>query len=80
LVRDAAARRADWSAPHRLRRWARTRRSENTVAACGFDTINTLFSNDEMHLTLLRGPALGAAGRLPPLLDTLWRRAAGLRS
>jgi ubiquinone biosynthesis UbiH/UbiF/VisC/COQ6 family hydroxylase len=80
LVRDAASRRADWAAPHRLQRWARNRRSDNTVAACGFDTINTLFSNDEMHLTLLRGLALGTAGRLPPVVDALWRNAAGMRS
>lgn len=79
LVREAAGRRADWSAPHRLRRWARNRRSDNTVAAYGFDAINTLFSNDELHLTLLRGLALGAAGRMPPVVDMLWRGAAGLQ-
>jgi 2-octaprenyl-3-methyl-6-methoxy-1,4-benzoquinol hydroxylase len=37
-----------------------------------------LFSNDEMHLTLLRGPLLGLAGRLPPLANLFWRRASGL--
>ncbi len=78
LVRDAARRRVDWTAPQRLRRWARTRRSENAVAAYGFDAINTVFSNDEMHLTLLRGSLLGAAGRMPPLLSAFWKRAAGL--
>ena len=77
LVREARARRVDWSAPYRLQRWARTRRSDNTLAAYGFDTINAVFSNDEMHLTLLRGLALGAAGQLPPLVSTLWRSAAG---
>lgn len=78
LVRDAARRRVEWSAPQRLRRWARTRRSENTVAAYGFEAINRVFSNDEMHLTLLRGPLLGVAGRLPPLLSAFWKRASGL--
>ncbi|WP_349811062.1 UbiH/UbiF family hydroxylase [Xanthomonas dyei] len=76
-VRAALAKRADWAAPRRLQRWARTRRSENTVAAYGFDAINNVFSNDEMHLTLLRGAALGLAGRLPPLVDVLWQRASG---
>ncbi|WP_372391672.1 UbiH/UbiF family hydroxylase [Xanthomonas sp. NCPPB 3582] len=76
-VRNALARRADWAAPHRLQRWARTRRSENTVAAYGFDAINSVFSNDDMHLTLLRGSVLGLAGRLPPLVDLLWKRASG---
>ena len=78
LVRGARQRRADWVAPHRLRRWARVRRSENTVAAYGFDAINTVFSNDEMHLTLARGALLGLAGRMPPLLSLFWRRASGV--
>ncbi|KAB7767003.1 UbiH/UbiF family hydroxylase [Xanthomonas maliensis] len=77
LVRTALAKRVDWAAPHRLQRWARTRRSENTVAAYGFDAINTVFSNDDMHLTLLRGSVLGLAGQLPPLVDLLWRQASG---
>lgn len=78
LVADAQSRRADWTSPHRLARWARTRRSENAVAAYAFGGINRLFSNDEMHATLLRGPLLGLAGRLPPLAGLLWRRASGL--
>ncbi|WP_269790190.1 UbiH/UbiF family hydroxylase [Stenotrophomonas sp. Iso1] len=78
LVRTALQRRQDWSAPHRLQRWARTRRSENTVAAYSFDAINKVFSNDEMHLTLARGALLGLAGRMPPLLSLFWKRASGL--
>ena len=57
-IRTAQARRADWAAPHRLERWARQRRSENATAAYAFDGINRLFSTDEMHLTLVRGPLL----------------------
>ena len=78
VVRDAQQRRADWAAPHRLRRWARLRRSDNTVAAYGFDAINKVLSNDEMHLTLARGALLGLAGRMPPLLSLFWKRASGL--
>lgn len=78
LVRDARQRRQEWSTPHRLQRWARTRRSENTVAAYSFDAINKVFSNDEMHLTLARGALLGMAGRMPPLLSLFWKRASGL--
>ena len=78
LVRAARQRRQDWSAPHRLQRWARTRRSENTVAAYSFDAINKVFSNDEMHLTLARGPLLGLAGKMPPLMSMFWKRASGL--
>ncbi|WP_312367384.1 UbiH/UbiF family hydroxylase [Stenotrophomonas sp.] len=78
LVREARQRRQDWSSPHRLQRWARTRRSENTVAAYSFDAINKVFSNDEMHLTLARGALLGLAGKMPPLMSLFWKRASGL--
>jgi 2-octaprenyl-3-methyl-6-methoxy-1,4-benzoquinol hydroxylase len=71
--------RADWTAPHRLARWARARKSENAMAAHAFDGINRLFSNDALAATLLRGPLLGLAGRLPPLANALWRRASGSR-
>lgn len=74
----ASARKADWTAPHRLARWARSRASENALAAHAFDGINRLFSSEGMHRTLLRGPLLGIAGRLPAVRHALWRRAAGL--
>ncbi|WP_045737593.1 UbiH/UbiF family hydroxylase [Xanthomonas sp. MUS 060] len=78
LVRRAQARGVDWAAPHRLARWARARRSDNTVAAYGFHTINRVFSNDDLHLTLLRGPLLGLAGKLPLLMHAFWKRASGI--
>lgn len=77
MVIAAQRRRRDWSSPQALARWARVRRSENTLAAHAFDGINRVFSNDAMAATLLRGPLLGLAGRLPPLTAALWRRAAG---
>ncbi|WP_305806328.1 UbiH/UbiF family hydroxylase [Stenotrophomonas sp. YIM B06876] len=77
LVRDAQKHRRAWDAPHRLQRWARQRRSQNTLAAKSFTAINTLFSNDELHLTLARGPAMGMAGKLPPLLSAFWKHASG---
>jgi 2-octaprenyl-3-methyl-6-methoxy-1,4-benzoquinol hydroxylase len=76
--REAGARGADFAAPHRLARWARDRRSDNTVAAYAFETINRAFSNHAMLPTLLRGHALGLASRLPPLTRALWKHAAGL--
>ena len=88
-LRDVAAL-ARWVAPsatrraeprlstQRLQRWARERRSENTVAAYGFEGINRVFSNDEMHLTLARGRVLGCTGKWPPLLQAFWKRAAGM--
>jgi 2-octaprenyl-3-methyl-6-methoxy-1,4-benzoquinol hydroxylase len=74
----ARASRLDWSAPDRLARWARTRKSENAVAAHAFDGINRIFGSRAAVPTLLRGPLLGLAGRVPPLAHLLWRRASGL--
>jgi 2-octaprenyl-3-methyl-6-methoxy-1,4-benzoquinol hydroxylase len=61
-----------------LARWARTRVSENAVAAYSFETINRVFSNNAVLPTLLRGHLLGIAGKLPPLAQFLWKRAAGV--
>jgi 2-octaprenyl-3-methyl-6-methoxy-1,4-benzoquinol hydroxylase len=78
MVTDAQARHADFTSPQRIARWARTRRSENAASAHAFGAINALFSNDAMATTLLRGPLLGLAGKLPPLAHALWRHAAGV--
>lgn len=76
---DAAQRAgADWAAPARLARWARGRKSENALAAHAFEGINRLYGSDSMAATLLRGPLLGLAGKLPPLTHMLWKKAAGL--
>jgi len=77
-VRSALERRVDWAAPHRLQRWARRRRSDNTVSAYAFEGINRLFSNADPLAVLARGPLLGLAGKLPPLRRALWRHAAGV--
>jgi len=77
-VQDAAARRVDWASAHRLQRWARRRRSDNTVSALAFEGINRLFSNLQPLPVLARGPLLGLAGKLPPLQRALWRHAAGV--
>lgn len=61
-----------------LARWARTRYSENTVAAMAFENINRVFSNDNMALSLLRGHALGIGDRIIPLKNAMARYAAGL--
>lgn len=76
-VEAARARRSDWAAPHRLQRWARVRRSDNTVSAHAFEGINRLFSNADPLASLARGPLLGLVGKLPPLQRALWRHAAG---
>ncbi|MFN3310800.1 MAG: FAD-dependent oxidoreductase [Thermomonas sp.] len=78
LVRTAQAQGGDIAAPARLARWARNRRSENALGAYAFEAINRVFSNDALLPTLVRGHALGLAGRLPPLARALWRHAAGV--
>ncbi len=78
MLRNAARRQSDPVSPTRLARWARTRRSESVVAAHAFDAINRAYSNDALWPTLLRGHALGIAGKLPPLSRALWRHAAGI--
>ena len=78
LIVDAQSRRADWTSSHRLARWARECRSANAAAAYTFDGINRVFSNDEMHATLLRGKLLGVAGKLPGLTNLFWKHASGL--
>ena len=78
LVAGARSSGRDFSAAHRLQRWARSRASENAIAAGSFEAINRLFSNESVVPTLLRGHLLGLAGKLPPLTQFLWKRAAGL--
>ena len=77
-VAAAQAARADWASPARLARWARARRSEDTLAARAFDGINRLYTSESPAATLLRGPLLGLAGRVPALPRLLWKHAAGV--
>lgn len=77
-IAAAQVARGDWTSPRRLARWARTRKSDNAVAAHAFDMINRGFGSDDVVATLLRGPLLGLAGRVPPLTQAFWKRASGL--
>ena len=78
-IASARARKQDWATPQRLARWARTRRSEDTLAAHAFDSINRMFTSPSVAATLLRGPMLGLAGRIPQVSAALWRQAAGIQ-
>ncbi len=62
---------------HKLERWSRKRLSENAVAAYSFETINRVFSNDDVLPTLLRGHAFGIANAISPIRNFLLRQATG---
>ena len=51
---------------------------DTAVAAGSFEAINRLFSNEAVLPTLVRGHLLGLAGKIPPLAQFFWKRAAGL--
>lgn len=77
VLGEARARGGDFGAAHVLRRYERERRSENTLAARGFDAIERIYGSDAMPLAILRGAALGVAARFGPLRQVLARHAAG---
>jgi 3-demethoxyubiquinol 3-hydroxylase len=77
-VEAAQGRGAAWDAPARLQRWARARASDNALAARAFAAIDRLYSNESPWASAVRGPLLGVADRLPPVMRRLWRHAAGL--
>lgn len=78
IILAARTAHAQWTSPSRLARWARTRKSDNALAAHAFEAINRGFGSDALLPTLLRGPLLGLAGRWPPITQRLWERASGI--
>jgi len=74
---EARTAKSDLGSVHALRRYERRRRSENALAAHAFDAIQRLFGSDALPLAMLRGLALGAVDRMPPLKQMFARRAAG---
>lgn len=67
----------DFAAESTLRRFERRRRSDNALSANMFDAIQRVFGSESMALARLRGAALGAIDRLPPLKHLLAAHAAG---
>jgi 2-octaprenyl-3-methyl-6-methoxy-1,4-benzoquinol hydroxylase len=65
----------EFGAARDLRRYERARRSDNALAAYGFDALSRAFSNQWLLPTLLRGPALGLVDRIAPLKRFFARRA-----
>ncbi|HEY0230696.1 MAG TPA: UbiH/UbiF/VisC/COQ6 family ubiquinone biosynthesis hydroxylase [Dokdonella sp.] len=77
VVRAARERGDDIGAAHRLRRYERERRSENAVAAYGFDGVERVFR--DRHFPGLRGLGLSFAGRFAPVRALLVDVATGRR-
>jgi 2-octaprenyl-3-methyl-6-methoxy-1,4-benzoquinol hydroxylase/2-octaprenylphenol hydroxylase len=73
----ARTRGADFAATPALRRYERRRRSDNALSAHAFDAIQRTFGSASPALAALRGTALGALDRLPPLKALFARHAAG---
>jgi 2-polyprenylphenol 6-hydroxylase len=77
VLADARTAGADFAAKSTLRKYERWRKSENTLAARGFDGINRLFGSNSDSLVWLRGIGMRAVNALGPLKNALADRAAG---
>lgn len=73
-ARDAGR---DFASPANLRRYERTRRSDNMLSATGFDVIQRVFANPAMPVAALRGVGLAAIERFAPLKRLFALHAAG---
>ena len=67
----------DFAADSTLRRYARRRRSDNTLSAWGFDALGRVFDWQAEPLVLARGLGLRALDALAPLKRLLLDKAAG---
>jgi 2-polyprenylphenol 6-hydroxylase len=67
----------DFAADYTLRRYDRSRRSDDTLSAYAFDAIQRVFGSDSPRVAALRGLGLGIVDRIGPLKDLFARRAAG---
>ncbi len=76
-VENARQKNENLISQHKLERWARQRISENAIAAYSFETINRVFSNDDVLPTLLRGHAFGIANAISPIRNFLLKQATG---
>lgn len=77
VLHAARERGSDPGAWHVLRRYERERRSQDTLAAQGFDLIERVYGSTSLPLATLRGAALSLAGRIAPLRHLLADIAAG---
>lgn len=74
---DARAAGRDIAAPHVLRRYARRRRSADTLDALGFDTLARIYAWQVPPLVAIRGLGVRLLDRLGPLKQLVGEHAAG---
>ena len=74
---DARAAGRDIAAPHVLRRYARRRRSADTLDALGFDALQRIYAWQAPPLVAMRGLGVRLLDRLDPLKQLLGGHAAG---
>ena len=67
----------DFAAESTLRRFERSRRSDNAVSAHAFDAIQRVFASESTPLAALRGAGLVLVDRVAPLKRLFADRAAG---
>lgn len=69
---------ADFAAAHVLRRYARRRRSADTLDACSFDALARAFAWRSLPAVAARGVGVAVLERVTPLKRQLARHAAGV--
>jgi len=78
VLAEARAAGGDFAAPHVLRRYARRRRSADTLDAHGFDALARIYAWQASPLVAARGLGVRLLDRCAPLKRRLARHAAGL--
>lgn len=77
ILIDARNAKRDFAAAPVLRRYERRRRSDDTLSAYAFDSIQRIFGSEFPPMAALRGAGLAIADRMAPLKRHLLRHAAG---
>lgn len=77
VLDEARTKDSDIGTAHVLRRYERERRSENTLAARGFDAIERVFGSSLPPIAAARGLGIGIVNRLAPVKAFFAEIAAG---
>ena len=77
ILAAARAQQRDFAADYTLRRYERSRRSDDTLSAYAFDAIQRVFASDSLPVAAVRGLGLGIVDRFAPLKELFARHAAG---